>query len=183
MMLLTLFLAFFQIGLFSIGGGYAAMPLIEAQVVDKYAWLTLEEFADVITIAEMTPGPIALNAASFVGIRCCGIIGAIIATFGCILPSSIIVLSLAALYMKYRNMDMLKGILSLLRVAVVSMILSATLSILSMALYNESGTGFDALAVTVFIIAFILIRYLKLSPIKTIFISGLLYTVVSVLLS
>lgn len=73
MIYLELFWSFFQIGLFSIGGGYAAMPLIQDQVVDIHPWLTMTGFADIMAIAEMTPGPIALNAATFVGIRVAGL--------------------------------------------------------------------------------------------------------------
>ena len=76
--------SFIQIGLFSVGGGYASMPLIQAQVVDKYHWLTLTEFADIITISQMTPGPVAINSATFVGMRIGGIGGALVATLGCI---------------------------------------------------------------------------------------------------
>lgn len=90
-----LFWSFFQIGLFSIGGGYAAMPLIQNQVVAIHGWLTMTQFADIITIAEMTPGPIAINSATFVGTQVAGLPGAIIATIGCVLPSCIIVLTLA----------------------------------------------------------------------------------------
>ena len=89
MILLELLLAFLQIGAFSVGGGYAAMPLIEAQTVTLHSWLTAVEFADLVTIAEMTPGPIALNAATFVGMRLAGVPGAIVATLGCVLPSAL----------------------------------------------------------------------------------------------
>ena len=82
MIYLELFWSFFQIGLFSIGGGYAAMPLIQNQVVDIHPWLTMTQFADIMTIAEMTPGPIAINSATFVGIQVAGLPGAIIATVG-----------------------------------------------------------------------------------------------------
>lgn len=75
---LQLFLSFLQVGLFSIGGGYAAMPLIQSEVVYGHGWLTMSEFTDLITIAEMTPGPIAVNSATFVGIRIAGVPGAII---------------------------------------------------------------------------------------------------------
>ena len=95
MIYLQLFWCFFQIGLFSIGGGYASMPLIQNQVVDTYHWLSLSEFSDVITISQMTPGPIAINSASFVGIQMGGVLGAVVATLGCILPSCTIVLCLA----------------------------------------------------------------------------------------
>ena len=95
MMYFELLWSFIQIGMFSIGGGYAAMPLIQNQVVDMHPWLTMQQFADVMAIAEMTPGPIAINAATFVGIQIAGIPGAIVATLGCVMPSCIIVLTLA----------------------------------------------------------------------------------------
>ena len=103
MTLLELFWSFLQVGLFSIGGGYAAMPLIQAQVVEQHPWLTMSEFTDLITIAEMTPGPIAINSATFVGIRIAGLGGAVVATFGCILPSLLIVSILAKIYYKYKG--------------------------------------------------------------------------------
>nr|WP_228370448.1 chromate transporter [Gottschalkia acidurici] len=86
----TLFISFLQIGLFSIGGGYAIIPLIQEQVVNSYGWLTLKEFTDIITISQMTPGPLAVNTASFVGTRIAGISGAIVATLGCIISGFII---------------------------------------------------------------------------------------------
>ena len=98
MIYLQLLWSFFQIGLFSIGGGYAAMPLIQHQVVDLHPWLTMTEFADIMTIAEMTPGPIAINSATFVGIQVAGIPGAVVATVGCVLPSCVIVTILACIY-------------------------------------------------------------------------------------
>ena len=93
MIYLHLFWSFFKIGMFSIGGGYAAMPLIQNEVVTLNKWLTLKEFADIITISQMTPGPIAINSATFVGIQVAGFPGAIIATLGCVTPSFIIVIS------------------------------------------------------------------------------------------
>lgn len=91
MVLLKLFFAFMQVGLFSIGGGYAAIPIIQSSVVDSFGWLTMDEFTDLITIAEMTPGPIAVNSATFVGNRVGGLLGSIVATLGCIVPAIIIV--------------------------------------------------------------------------------------------
>ena len=77
MITLQLFLSFLQIGLFSFGGGYAAMPLLQEQLVARNSWLSVQEFADLVTIAEMTPGPIAVNAATFVGTKLAGLPGAI----------------------------------------------------------------------------------------------------------
>ena len=85
--MISLFLSFVQVGLLSVGGGYAAIPIIREQTVLQHAWLTMEEVADLVTIAEMTPGPIAVNVATVIGMRLAGIAGAIVATLGCILPS------------------------------------------------------------------------------------------------
>ena len=140
MIYLEIFWSFFQIGLFSIGGGYAALPLIENQVTKVHDWLTMAEFADLLTISQMTPGPIALNASTFVGTKVAGLPGAIIATVGCITPSCIIVLTLAYFYFKYKNLSSIQGILKGLRPAVVSLIASAGLSILLLAMFNEETT-------------------------------------------
>ena len=140
MIYLEIFWSFFQIGLFSIGGGYAALPLIENQVTKVHDWLTMAEFADLLTISQMTPGPIALNASTFVGTKVAGLPGAVIATVGCITPSCIIVLTLAYFYFKYKNLSSIQGILKGLRPAVVSLIASAGLSILLLAMFNEETT-------------------------------------------
>ena len=139
MVYIKLFLSFFQVGLFSFGGGFAALPLIQDQVVDVNKWLTLAEFTDLITISQMTPGPIAINAATFVGIRIAGVLGAIISTLGCILPSCIIVSLLGWLYFKYKNLPLMQGILGGLRPAVVALIASAGLSILILSIFGEHG--------------------------------------------
>lgn len=115
MIYLELFWSFFQVGLFSIGGGYAAMPLIQDQVVDIHPWLTMTGFADIMAIAEMTPGPIALNAATFVGIQVAGLPGALIATIGCIFPSCVIVMTLAYVYYRFRGLSIVQGVLAGLR--------------------------------------------------------------------
>ena len=87
MLLIRLFLSFIQVGLFSVGGGYAAIPLIQNQIVNIHGLMTLEEFTDLITIAEMTPGPISINSSTFVGMRLSGPFGVILCTLGCIIPS------------------------------------------------------------------------------------------------
>lgn len=166
--LLQLFLSFVQIGLFSIGGGYAAMPLIQSEVVANHAWLTMSEFTDLITIAEMTPGPIAINSATFVGIRIAGLPGAIIATFGVILPSLFIVSLLAYIYYKYKNVSLLQNILSSLRPAVVALIAGAGLSILQVVVFGEGAVHFNNvewIGTALFIAAFIVLRTKHTNPI------------------
>ena len=126
-MIWKLFFAFIQVGLFSVGGGYAAIPLIQEQIVNIHHLMTLEEFSDLITIAEMTPGPISINSSTFVGMRLAGIPGVLLCTLGCILPSFIICLTLAHFYYKYRNFSGIQKVLAALRPAVVALIASAGL--------------------------------------------------------
>ncbi len=155
MIYLELLWSFVQIGLFSIGGGYAAMPLIQHQVVDAHPWLTMSQFADVMAIAEMTPGPIAINAATFVGIQVAGIPGAIVATLGCVLPSCVIVMALGYVYYKYRGLKLVQGVLGGLRPAVVALIASAGLSLIVLSFYGqrtlpEDLGGFSWISVIIF---------------------------------
>lgn len=170
MIYLELFWSFFQIGLFSIGGGYAAMPLIQHQVVDLHPWLTMPQFADIMTIAEMTPGPIAINAATFVGIQIGGMPGAVIATVGCILPSCIIVMTLAYLYYRFRGLSVIQGVLGGLRPAVIAMIASAGISLLLLSFYGQRElpadfNGIDPIAVCIFGAALFILRKWKPNPI------------------
>lgn len=175
MIYLQLFLSFLQVGLFSVGGGYAAMPLIQSEVVAGHAWLTMNEFTDLITIAEMTPGPIAVNSATFVGIRIAGVPGALVATFGCILPSCLIVSLLAYIYYRYKNVSALQSVLSSLRPAVVALIAAAGLSILQMVAFGGNAMVFGNLnwiGITTFAAAFIVLRKLKWNPILVMSLCG-----------
>ena len=161
MIYIQLFLSFVQIGLFSVGGGYAAIPLIQSQVVETHGWLTMNEFTNLITIAEMTPGPIGVNSATFTGLQIAGIPGALAATFGSIFPSCILVSILALVYCKYKETSAISNILSSLRPAVgFSMFQTAVLS--GKALHISSVNVF---ALLLFIAAFIALRKWKLNPI------------------
>ena len=160
------------------------MPLIQGQVVTSHGWLTMSEFTDLITISQMTPGPIAVNSATFVGLKIAGIPGAVVATVGCILPSCIIVTILAKLYLRYRSMDMLQGVLHSLRPAVVAMIASAGMLILRNAFWSGairlSGTNWNMVAL--FAVAFLLLRKTKLSPILIMLMAGAANLVISLLI-
>ncbi|NME36657.1 MULTISPECIES: chromate transporter [Fusobacterium] len=168
-MYLDLFISFFKIGLFSFGGGMGAIPLIQSQVVDINKWLTLTEFTDLITIAEMTPGPIAINSSTFVGMQTGGFLGAIVATAGCIMPACIIVFTLAWLYFKYKNLTYLQGILSTLRPAIVGLIMTAGFSIFNLAILTEK---FNIIGFLLIVIGIILLRKFKFTPIQVMLGSG-----------
>ena len=175
MIYLQLFLSFLQIGALSFGGGYAAMPLIEAQIVTAHGWLDLTEFANLVTIAEMTPGPIAVNAATFVGTKIAGVPGALAATAGCILPACILVTLIARLYLKYRSLSVLQSVLGSLRPAVVAMIASAGVTILLSAFWGgrmivPAQTNY--LMVGIFALSFLLLRRTKLNAIAVMVLAG-----------
>ena len=162
-----LFIAFLQIGALSFGGGYAAMPLIRAQTVERYGWLSPEGFTDLVTIAEMTPGPIAVNAATFVGNQLAGISGAAVATLGVILVPCLFATALAWLYRRYRKLSLMQGVLQTLRPAVVALIFAAGLNILIPTLFRSGIVSFaagnpDIRGAILFSAAFALMRTKKL---------------------
>lgn len=178
MIYLELFLSFVQVGLFCVGGGYASMPLIQAQVIDVHGWLSMSEFIDIFTISQMTPGPIGINAATFVGMKVAGFLGAIVATLGFVTPSFILGIILAKLFFKYGNIGVIKGILNGLRPAVVALICSAGMSFIFLALFNTEKmpinvADIDYLGLFVLIVAFIAVRK-KVGIIKILAGSGVL---------
>ena len=179
-MLIKLFISFFKIGLFSFGGGYAALALIQQEVVVENGWLALGEFNDLITISQMTPGPIALNSATFVGQRVAGFPGSLAASLGCILPSAIIVGSLSYFYKKYKDLDSLNEVLKFLRPAIVVMVLIAGLDILQTALFDINPVAFENLDIRMlglFIGAFIIMQKKDYDPIKVMLASGAVYLI------
>ena len=160
MIYIQLFLSFVQIGLFSVGGGYAAIPLIQSQVVETHGWLTMNEFTNLITIAEMTPGPIGVNSATFTGLQIAGIPGA--------LASCILVSILALVYCKYKETSAISNILSSLRPAVVALITAAGFSMFQTAVLSGKAlhiSSVNVFALLLFIAAFIALRKWKLNPI------------------
>lgn len=169
--MMALFLVFFQIGLFSVGGGYAAMPLIQSLVVESHGWLTMAEFTNLMTIAEMTPGPIAINSATFVGMRCAGLPGALVATFGCITPSLILVTLLSYLYGRFRSGQTMQNVLGALRPVVVALIASAALSIVQVAAVNAGG-GVSIVGIVLMVAAFLVLRRKKWNPILVMLLCG-----------
>ena len=175
MILLQLFLSFAQVGAFCVGGAYAAMPLIRNQVVSVNGWMTMSEFADLVTIAEMTPGPIIVNAATFCGIRVAGLAGAAAATLGAVAPSIVLVSLLAVAYRKYHNLAIVSGILGSLRPAVVALIASAGLGILGVVVFPEGYAGAGGVSVqgvVLFGAALVLLRRFRFSPILTMLLCG-----------
>lgn len=181
MILFQLFLSFLQVGLFSVGGGYAAIPLIQDQIVNVRGLMTMEEFTDLITIAEMTPGPISINASTFVGTRLAGPFGAALCTLGCIIPSFVICLTLAYFYYKYRNFSGVQTVLGALRPATVALIGSAGASILLLGLFQSDWSSiepgnFHVIEFVLFGVCLFLLRKYKMNAISIILGSGVVGT-------
>ncbi len=128
--LLTLFLTFLKIGAFTFGGGYAMIALIENQFVTKKKWLSQSEFLDMIAIAESTPGPMAINSATFIGYKCAGILGAALATLAVCLPSFIIIYLISLFFDKFLSLTYVTYAFRGIQVCVVYLILTAGLKML-----------------------------------------------------
>lgn len=169
-MLINLFLSFFKIGIFGYGGGYAMLPLIEREVVITNPWLTSSQFLDIIGISQMTPGPISINTATFVGYKIGGFLGSVFATVG-VVSFSFILVSIATHYiLKFKNSKILKNALMGMRPALIGLIISAFISLAS-----KSYLDFKSIIIGVIILLVSLKS--KLHPILVIVLSGVLGTV------
>lgn len=187
MLLLKLFFSFIQVGLFSVGGGYAAIPLIQEQIVNIHELMTLEEFSDLITVAEMTPGPISINSATFVGMRIAGVPGVLLCTIGCIIPSFCICLTLAHFYYKYRSVSGVQVVLGAMRPAVVALIASAGASILMLGLFQAQlqeivPGNIRFVELGIFAVSLFLLRKYKMNAVTIILGSGVAGTVIYALM-
>lgn len=143
MIYLKLFIAFFQIGAIAFGGGYAVLPFLEEIIVQQNGWLTHAEIMDVITISQMTPGPIAINAATFVGTKVAGLPGSIIATLGNITPQLIIMLLLAKLVFSDKKITFMENIIKGLKPGMVGLIFVATLTMIHSSLFDGADIFAD----------------------------------------
>ncbi|MCK9556438.1 MAG: chromate transporter [Candidatus Cloacimonetes bacterium] len=157
MILLQMLITFFKIGLFSFGGGYAILAMIRQEVVISNAWITEAEFMQVVAISQMTPGPIAINAATFIGYQKAGIIGSLICTFGVILPSLIIMLIITVSYLKLKKLPWFQQIFRRLRLLSVGLIAAALIMIMGNAVQDWYSIG-------IFTVCFVATWRFKLNP-------------------
>lgn len=174
MILFDLFLTFFKIGLFTIGGGYAMIPMMQSEIVEKWQWIQADIFVNFIGIAESTPGPVAINMATFVGYHTSGVLGAVCATIGVVLPSFVIILVIAKLFAKFSNSRVVKNLFWGFRPVVAGLILSAAVTLglgaivstVSLEGLNFDFSGFDVWALVIFAIAMVVSR-VKIKDKKT----------------
>lgn len=172
MILIRLFLAFAQIGLFAFGGGYAILPLIEKEIVNNLHWLTHKEFLEVVTISQLTPGPIAINAATFVGYKVSGIIGSAVATVSVCLPPIILVLIVVRFLKRFETNVWVNSALKGLRPAVVALIASAAYSLI------KGGGITEVKGLIIGIVSFVILRTKKLDPILILILAGVVGIIV-----
>ena len=173
-----LFLTFLKIGLFTFGGGYAMLPMIQEEVA-AHGWLNQSELINFIAVSESTPGPFAVNIATFVGTRTGGIFGGLCATLGVILPSFVIILIVARCYQKFKSNKLVVGAMNGLKPAVVGLIAAALLSLSGTVFFPQGlsatvfGTAHFYVSLGIFAVAVVL-AFKKLHPILIVLISAII---------
>jgi chromate transporter len=161
-----MFLTFFKIGAFTIGGGYAMIPIIQQEIVDKKKWIEEEEFLDIIAISQGSPGPIAINVSIFIGYRLKGLKGAITCMLGTALPSFMIILLIAMMFFQYRNNPIVEKVFLGIRPAVVALIASAVYK-----MYKSSQI--KGVRVLIAIASMLVIVFTNISPVYLILAGGI----------
>lgn len=180
MIFLQLFYTFFKIGLFGFGGGYAMLSLIQGEVVTRYGWLSTSEFTDIVAISQMTPGPIGINSATYVGYTAVinagysptiAVFGSIIATLSVVLPSFLMMLLISRVFMKYQKHPVVESVFKGLRPAVVGLLASAALLLMNAENFG-SETRQIVISTILFIVTFVASYIYKVNPILMIVICG-----------
>ena len=183
MLFLQLFYTFFKIGLFGFGGGYAMLSMIQGEVVNRYGWISASEFTDIVAVSQMTPGPIGINSATYVGYSAVvsagyapwvGIAGATVATLAVVMPSFLIMLALSRLLLRYMNHPTVKSIFATLRPAVVGLLASAALLLMNTENFGSPDTSSMQFGISLLLFAasFIAVWKFKVSPILLIILCG-----------
>ena len=183
MLFLELFYTFLKIGLFSFGGGYGMLSVIQGEVVTRHAWLTAAEFTDIVAISQMTPGPIGINSATYVGYTAVlnatdnellAVFGSLTASFAVMLPSIVLMLIVSRFFMKHSKNRNVEAVFKALRPAVVGLIASAALLLMT-----EENFGSPAetplqfgVSVALFVAAFVAMKFFKVSPILILLLAG-----------
>ncbi|MDO4538431.1 MAG: chromate transporter [Coriobacteriales bacterium] len=172
-LILQIILSFMKIGALSFGGGYAAVPLVEREVVEIQGWMSYAEFGNLMAIDEVTPGPIIINCATFVGMRVAGVVGAIAATVACIIPPCIVSLCLVLAYRKFKHLRAMNEVIDALKCMACGLIAS-TLVRFFLNLVMPAGllSQPDLLALSVCAGAFVVMRKTQLNPILVLFCCG-----------
>lgn len=179
-----LFWTFFQIGLFGFGGGYAMISMIQGEVVGHYHWMTTSQFTDIVAVSQMTPGPIGINSATYVGYTALtnaghawywGILGSVISTLAVVLPSFILMILISRFLMSYKNHPVVEHVFSWLRPAVVGLLAAASLCLMTPENFSMPGDNPWQfwISVALFLFAFVSTKVYRINPIRVILLCGL----------
>lgn len=168
MILVKLFFAFLRVGLFAIGGAYSFLPLIEREVVEKYHWLTKEEFLDVLGIAKVFPGAISIKYATYTGYKLAGVLGVILANLGNLLAPVLLVIFASSLYARYRNLPSVKGAFNVVQLAIFAMIVALAFKLINVNQLVQLRN------LSIILISFILFIYTKIHPMLIIIAAGII---------
>lgn len=168
---LELFISFFKIGAFSFGGGYAMLPMIQDEVINVHKWITTAEYIDILAIAEMTPGPIAINSATFLGYKVAGVTGSAFATLGVVLPSFIVMSLIFHFIFKFKSSPYVEWIFKGIRPVVLGLIAAAAISV-------AQSTFVDIPSVMIAVLLFYLVAFRNFNPIYAIVLAGAIGAVV-----
>ena len=172
MVYLELIYVFFKIGLFGFGGGYAMISLIQFEVVDHFKWMTMQEFADILAISQITPGPISINSATYVGFKVGGITGAVVATLALCLPSFILMYFVIKTLLKNAENRYVQYVFSGLRPAVAGLIFAAALLLMNTENFPDAGLGMNNFSIIICAATFIASYFYKVNPILLIILAG-----------
>ncbi len=184
MLFVELFYTFFKIGLFSFGGGYGMLSVIQGEVVTRHGWLSAAEFTDIVAVSQMTPGPIGINSATYVGYTAVlnsgapswlAIAGSLTASFAVMLPSIVLMLLVSRFFMRYSRHRSVEDVFRALRPAVVGLIASAALLLMTK---ENFGSPVDTplqfwVSVSLFVAAFVAMKFFKVSPILLLLLAGM----------
>lgn len=183
MLFLELFYTFFKIGLFSFGGGYGMLSVIQGEVVSRHGWLSAAEFTDIVAVSQMTPGPIGINSATYVGYTAVlnsgspewlAVIGSLVASLAVMLPSLVLMLVVSRFFMKHSKNRNVEAVFAALRPTVVGLIASAALLLMTKDNFGspvETPLQFGV-SVTLFVAAFVAMKFFKVSPILILLLAG-----------
>ena len=171
LVLLRLFVSYLKIGFFGFGGGYAMLSLIHSEIVEQNGWLTNGEFADIVAVSQMTPGPIAINSATYIGYEVAGVCGSVVATMAVCLPALTIMMLLTRFYIKLHDNRYVSGVVGGMKPVVVGMIMSAALLLIFP--HSADGRSFiDGWSWVIFVVVLVASAR-KVNPILLIVLSGI----------
>ena len=172
MIYLQLFLVYLKIGLLGFGGGYAMLSMIQFEVVEKHGWMTLSEFGDVVALSQMTPGPISINCATYVGYQVGGVPGSLLASFSIVLPSLILLYFVLRFLFKNKDNILIKNTLKDMKPFIAGLIFAAAILMMNAANFPDAGLGENNISIIICAISFICVFFFKVNPMILIAISG-----------